>query len=99
MAGPTTCRTPAGRSRAPRTSASPARPRRPGPERAGTSFWERVLREVGGRSAEDLVLHLQPPVLSTEPDHLGLLGGRQAVLDAIVDVGLLHPAADGLRRD
>ena len=57
------------------------------------SFWEVILREVRGCAAEDLVLHLQPPLLSTQLDQLGLLGGGQTIADSVVDVGLGHPAA------
>src|SRR5581483_6453 len=84
-----TYRTPAARTPAPRRSTAPGSLRRPAPGRAGTSFWEGVLGEVGGRAAADL---------AAEPHHFLLLGRGHTVLDAIVDVGLAHPAPHRLRR-
>jgi hypothetical protein len=57
-----------------------------------------ALREVGGGAAQNLVLHLQPALVTAQLDQLGLLSRGLPVHDAVVDVGLADPAAHGLHR-
>src|SRR5215217_5818474 len=58
--------------------------RRPGLRPAGTSFWEGVAGEVGGRSAQDLVLLLQ---LLGARSQLPVLDLQRAVVGGIGGVG------------
>lgn len=85
-ARPTTRVTTGGRSPEPRRSARQGNPRRPnlGPE--GTS----TARRSSGRSTpKDLVLHLEPPILTPEPDVLLLFARRQTIFQAVIDVGVV----------
>src|SRR5207302_1352850 len=94
-----TCRTPGWKSRAPRRSTAREHRLRPGHGPTGTSFREGVLGEVRGGAAQDLVLHLQAAGLTAQLHDLGLLRGRLALADAVIDVGLAHPTAHRLGRD
>src|SRR5215510_4386437 len=94
-----TCRTPGSRSRAPRRSTAPGTPRRPGRGPTGTSFRERVLGEVRGGAAQDLVLHLETTRLASQLHQLRLLRAGQPVADPVVDISLAHPAVHRLDRD
>ena len=60
---------------------------------AGSSFWEAPGGEVGRRPAQDLVLHLQPALLTTLLHQLVLLGAGLAVHNTVVDIGLSTPRA------
>src|SRR5215217_7156051 len=78
----TTGRRLAWRTRAPGRSPRQGSCRRPGLRPAGTSFWEGLAGEVGGRSAQDLVLLLQLlgalsqlPVLDLQRAVVGGIGG------------------------
>ena len=57
--------------------------------------------QASRRAAQDLVfhLHLQPPLVALQLHDLRLLSGRQPALDPVINVGLLHLAANNLLRD
>src|SRR3712207_9288601 len=64
--------------------------------RRHTRYWRDWSSDV---CAQDLVLHLQPALLPAQLHELVLLGAGLPVDDAVVDVGLAHPAAHRLDRD
>jgi len=85
--------------RAPRRSAAPGCPRRPGHGPAGSSFWEVAGGEVGGRAAQGLVLHLQPAFVTAQLHELVLFGAGLPIDDAVVDVSLTDPTPHRLHGD
>src|SRR3712207_6277064 len=64
--------------------------------RRHTRYWRDWSSDV---CSSDLVLHLQPALLPAQLHELVLLGAGLPVDDAVVDVGLAHPAAHRLHRD
>jgi hypothetical protein len=49
--------------------------------------------------SQDLLLHAEHPVPSTQPHQLGPLVGAQTFSATLIDVGLVHPVAQARLRD
>ena len=57
-----------------------------------------LLGEPGRCFCEDLLLLTQDPVLPTQPAQLIELGGGKPLSVSVVNIGLVHPIANGLLR-